>query len=156
MAFVVKWVTSPVKIACQVTTGNFEGAGDTVKDLVVSTPVVSHAAAGGLLVVGEQEAAANLWQHSNKNLNDITNSIPVVGHAKGLVHYVCDDAAGGQEAMEKANRTTMAIGNGVGELVAIVPKAAATVVVAGAEMTTEAVKTIHPNSSSWDTWDNDI
>jgi hypothetical protein len=155
MDLAVKWITSPVKITCQVATGNFSGANETTKDLVVSTPVISHAAAGVVKLCGEDEAASQLWSNSNKNLNHITNSIPVVGHAKGLVHYACDDPKGGNEAMTTANNSTAAIGNCVGELLSVVPKTGVALVTIAAETGTNIVESIHPNSASWDTWEND-
>lgn len=56
--------------------------------------------------------------------------------------------------MTTANNSTAAIGNCVGDLLAIVPKTGVAVVTIGAEAGTNIVKTIHPNSASWDTWEN--
>jgi hypothetical protein len=42
------------------------------------------------------------------------NNIPIIGHAKGIVHYVCGDEEGGDKAMKAATRTTVVMGAGAG------------------------------------------
>lgn len=156
MAFAIKLITSPIKVTCQLATGDFEGARETTKDVIVTTPVISHVAAGVVKLSGEDEAAAKLWNDSNRNLNSITNSIPVVGHAKGLVHYACQDPVGGQEAVQTANRSTVAVAQGVGTVLVAIPTAGAQVIAGGAKIATN-VATVdeEKNSSSWDTWANE-
>nr|CAH0101299.1 unnamed protein product [Daphnia galeata] len=41
---------------------------------------------------------------------NLLNSIPVVGHVKGLIHYVCNDEEGGDRAMLSATRTVAVVG----------------------------------------------
>ncbi|CAD6201980.1 GSCOCG00002884001-RA-CDS [Cotesia congregata] len=41
-----------------------------------------------------------------------TNSIPVVGHVKGIVHYAVGDTKGGHQAMFQATRTAAVVGAG--------------------------------------------
>jgi len=50
-----------------------------------------------------------------QTVNDVANNVPVVGHVKGAVHYVCGDKEGGDKAMKSASRTTgVIIGGAVG------------------------------------------
>lgn len=42
-------------------------------------------------------------------LSNVLDSIPVVGHAKGVVHYAVGDKKGGDKAMHKSTKTTAAI-----------------------------------------------
>ena len=52
-------------------------------------------------------------------MSDLADGIPVVGHAKGGIHYICGDEEGGDKAMISATRTTVVAGSGVvGTLVA--------------------------------------
>lgn len=155
MAFAIKLITSPIKITCQLATGNFEGASETTKDVIVTTPVISHVAAGVVKIGGNDEAAAQLWHDSNRNLNSITNSIPLVGHTKGLLHYACNDVEGGQEAIQSANRSTAAVAEGVGDLLIAIPNAGVSVAAAGAKIGNNVMNTGDRNSTSWDTWSND-
>lgn len=41
--------------------------------------------------------------------SNVLDSIPVVGHAKGVVHYAVGDKKGGDRAMHKSTKTTAAI-----------------------------------------------
>ncbi|CAF1493853.1 unnamed protein product, partial [Didymodactylos carnosus] len=46
------------------------------------------------------------------NLSRVADGIPVVGHAKGLVHYAFRDETGGHQAMRSATRSTAVMGAG--------------------------------------------
>ena len=45
---------------------------------------------------------------------DMAEGVPVLGHAKGLGHYVCGDVEGGKKAMVAATRTTAVMVAGAG------------------------------------------
>lgn len=45
--------------------------------------------------------------------NGLVNAIPVIGHAKGGVHYLCGDRNGGDEAMKSSSRTIGVVGGGL-------------------------------------------
>jgi len=49
---------------------------------------------------------------------DVANNVPVVGHVKGAVHYVCGDKEGGDKAMKSASRTTGVVLGGVAGIAA--------------------------------------
>jgi hypothetical protein len=44
----------------------------------------------------------------------VIDGVPLVGHAKGGIHYALGDREGGDNAMKSASRTTGVIGGGVG------------------------------------------
>ncbi|XP_060807074.1 uncharacterized protein LOC106140136 [Amyelois transitella] len=46
-------------------------------------------------------------------LSNVLDSIPVVGHVKGVVHYVVGDTEGGNKAMYQSSRTTAVLAGGV-------------------------------------------
>ncbi len=41
---------------------------------------------------------------------NLLDSLPVVGHVKGVIHYVCDDKEGGDRAMRLATRSAAVLG----------------------------------------------
>ena len=49
--------------------------------------------------------------------SNIADGIPVVGHAKGIVHYACGDVKGGNKAMKASTRTTAVMTAGAGGFV---------------------------------------
>lgn len=49
---------------------------------------------------------------------NFADGIPVVGHIKGGIHYICNDKEGGTRAMKNATRTTFVMGAGVAGFVA--------------------------------------
>jgi hypothetical protein len=46
-------------------------------------------------------------------VNQVVNSVPIVGHIKGMVHYACGDTERGDAAVRSATRTTVVLGAGV-------------------------------------------
>jgi hypothetical protein len=64
---------------------------------------------------------------------NLLNSIPGVGHAKGIVHFAFGDVQGGACAMKEATKSTVGMGAGTigaiaGPVVAIAAATAATAV----------------------------
>ena len=47
-------------------------------------------------------------------MSNFADGIPVVGHVKGGIHYICGDKEGGDNAMKSSSRTVGVIGGGVG------------------------------------------
>jgi hypothetical protein len=41
---------------------------------------------------------------------NLLDSLPVVGHVKGLIHYACNDEEGGDKAMRSATRSAAVLG----------------------------------------------
>ncbi|XP_044583054.1 uncharacterized protein LOC123264059 isoform X12 [Cotesia glomerata] len=65
-------------------------------------------------------------------LSNIADSIPVVGHVKGIVHYAVGDSEGGNKAMYQATRTSVVLGAGAAGSLAGPAGAAAAAMYAGA------------------------
>jgi hypothetical protein len=86
-----------------------EGAQRTLETFHTKTPIVSHLMAGIAKVAGEDELAEKCWEGGNSSLN----ALPVVGHVKGLGHYVCGDIEGGNKAMVDATSTTLNMADGI-------------------------------------------
>ncbi|CAI8035286.1 Glutathione amide reductase [Geodia barretti] len=63
--------------------------------------------------MGDTEGARETQLEFVGFLNDSADSIPVVGHVKGGIHYVCGDTEGGDKAMKSSSRTAGVIGGGV-------------------------------------------
>ena len=61
-----------------------EGAAHTMETFHTKTPIVSHLVAGIAKVAGDDELAKKAWDGGNSSLN----ALPVVGHVKGIGHYV--------------------------------------------------------------------
>ena len=47
-------------------------------------------------------------------ISNLANAVPVVGHIKGGIHYICGDDEKGDDAMKASSRTTAVFGGGVG------------------------------------------
>lgn len=110
----LSWVVSPVKMTRQLISGNVDGAGETARNMIMSTPGLGHGVAVVAKVCGDDKVAKELFQEANSNLSAMANSIPVVGQAKGVVHYFCGDVEGGNEAMAAATRSTAVMAAGAG------------------------------------------
>ncbi len=65
-------------------------------------------------------------------LGDVVNSVPIVGHIKGMVHYACGDTERGDAAVRSATRTTVVLGAGVAGALAGPAGAVAAATAAGA------------------------
>jgi hypothetical protein len=50
---------------------------------------------------------------AGRTINGLANGIPVVGHAKGAIHYMCGDKEGGNQAMNAATRSIVVGGGGI-------------------------------------------
>lgn len=86
-----------------------EGAKRTMETFNTKTPIVSHLNAGGAKVLGDDKRAQEFWDGGNSSLN----AIPVVGHVKGLGHYLLFDVEGGNKAVVNATNTTLNIADGI-------------------------------------------
>jgi hypothetical protein len=108
-----------IKAIAQVATGDKDGALRTMERFSTKTPVISHILAGVAKVVGDDETARECWNGANDSLN----ALPVVGHAKGVVHYTFGDVEGGNHAMKQSTNTSMGMMNsmpGVGHIKGLV------------------------------------
>ena len=63
------------------------------------------------------ESSKEAVKATASTLNDAVDGIPVVGHAKGAIHYLVGDESGGEKAMKSASRTVGVIAGGAGGFV---------------------------------------
>ncbi len=80
-------MASQLKSAWQFIWLDWDGAVRTQKNFVKRCPVVSQAAAAAAYVVGSREFAHDAWSEGLGTLNSMANSVPGLGHIKGLGHY---------------------------------------------------------------------
>jgi len=114
-------VVSQSKSLVQALAGDVEGAWCTQVAFTRSCPLVSQCRSLGELYMGHLDDARQTQFESCMVLNRIVNSIPVVGHIKGLVHYLCDDADGGDRAVRSATRTVGVVGIASGGMLLLGP-----------------------------------
>jgi hypothetical protein len=110
-------VISQTKSAVQFIAGDSKGAAKTQQNFVKGCPGLSQAVALGAVIAGETEYAEESQKYFIKNMSNVADSIPVVGHAKGIVHYAVGDTEGGDEAMKSASRSVGVVAGGVGGFV---------------------------------------
>lgn len=64
------------------------------------------------VLTGDVDGAIETQKKCGNALLRTADGIPVVGHAKGVIHYACGDKEGGNKAMMSATRTTGVMGAG--------------------------------------------
>lgn len=93
--------TAATAVAAGVTFGQVDALNEAVATRAKST-------------VESLDAAAKA---TARTLNDAVDGVPVVGHAKGAIHYLVGDEIGGGKAMKSASRIVGVIAGGAGGLV---------------------------------------
>ena len=83
-------------MAAAVTLGQVESVNSALKDCAKFTG----------------NCASDTVNNTGEAANDIADATPVVGHAKGGIHYAFGDRQGGDKAMKAASRTVGVIGGG--------------------------------------------
>ncbi|XP_071152114.1 uncharacterized protein [Mytilus edulis] len=109
------WIplVAQVKSIVQISAGDEEGAKQTQETFAKRCPIVSQTVSVYQAFNGNMEGAKETQMEFLGMINDTVNSIPIVGHAKGMVHYIAGDKMGGDEAMKSASHTTGTIGGGI-------------------------------------------
>ncbi|XP_039621511.1 uncharacterized protein LOC120536989 [Polypterus senegalus] len=107
-------IFSQVKSLVQVISGDRKGAEATQKNFLKLCPGVSQGTSLVQALSGDNEGAKETQKQFLKGMNGAVDSLPVVGHVKGTVHYICGDKEGGHNAMKAATRTTGVMAGGVG------------------------------------------
>lgn len=109
------WIplVAQVKSIVQISAGDEEGANQTQETFAKRCPIVSQTVSVYQAFNGNMEGAKETQMEFLSMINDTVNSIPIVGHAKGVVHYIAGDKMGGDEAMKSASHTTGTIGGGI-------------------------------------------
>ncbi len=98
-----------VKAGIHLLCNDKEGAERTLETCNTKAPILAHHNALTAKFAGDDEYAQKCWEGGNNSLN----AIPVVGHAKGMVHYSKGEVEAGDQAMEAATATTMEIADGI-------------------------------------------
>ena len=98
-------IVSQLKSLTQAICGDLEGARQTQIDFSRKCPIVSQVRSAIEAIQGDQNAARETQLECLKNLSNIMNAVPGVGHLKGAIHYAAGDKIGGDQAMKSASRT---------------------------------------------------
>lgn len=129
-------VLSQAKTVFQVVCGDVDGGLETQEDFFIECPGIAHihynlyvskkllkpqsfinfqATAAVQYITGDEKGAAKTLVKSTKSVSNFVDSIPLVGHAKAVIHYGCGDKKGGDQALYSANRSaTVAVGGVAG------------------------------------------
>ena len=125
-------IVSQIKSLVQVIGGDAEGARRTQENFSKQCPVVSQVRSAVEAIGGDEEAARKTQMEFVHTVSGVADSLPIVGHVKGGIHYACGDTDGGDNAMKAASRTTGAIVGGAGGLIVGGPVGAVAGGIAGA------------------------
>ena len=107
-------VVSQLKSFVQWASGDSTGAKQTQENFSKRCILVSQARSAVEAICGDTEAARATQLEFVNEASNFADSVPVVGHVKGGIHYACGDKDGGDNAMKAASRTTGAVAGGVG------------------------------------------
>jgi hypothetical protein len=106
---------SQLKSVAQYVSGDAEGALKTQDDFTSSFLFIAQSRSAVEWLRGDKDKA---WETQKKyfwGLIDGVNWYPIVGHTKGVIHYVCGDRESGDRAMKTASHTTgVVLGGGIG------------------------------------------
>jgi len=105
-------VLSQTKSLVQSLSGDLEGARGTQLRFTRTCPLVAQCRSLGELLWGYSEEAQETQCESLSTVSQMLNGNPVTGYVKGLVHYLCDDDAGGEDALLSATRSVAVVGAG--------------------------------------------
>ncbi|KAJ3113298.1 hypothetical protein HDU96_003567 [Phlyctochytrium bullatum] len=115
-------VVSQVKSLIQAIAGDAKGALKTQQTFSQTCPVVSQIRSlVEATILGDPVAAAETQLKQLALLSSVADSIPVVGHVKGAVHYGLGDHPSGEHALKAASRSAAVVAGGVGGFCAAGP-----------------------------------
>ncbi|XP_068241205.1 uncharacterized protein [Palaemon carinicauda] len=112
----VDWlpVASQFKSLVQVTFGDKNGAKATQERFIRQCPVISQVTSAVQASKGDKEAARRTQLEFLRVLGGFVDSVPLVGHLKGGIHYARGDRNRGDVAMKASSHTSAAIVGGIG------------------------------------------
>ena len=105
-------LVSQTKSAVQYVAGDKKGAEETQKNFLNTCLFISQGKSAYHWYKGDNEAAKETQKNFVQNMSNLADGIPVVGHVKGGIHYVCGDRESGDNSMKAASRTVGVIGGG--------------------------------------------
>lgn len=103
------WIVASVQISSQLNGGDEGAANETAKNLIMSVPGLPYIIAGVMKSLGDDEEAKKVFKDANNRFINATNSIPVIGHIKGVVLYIRHDFTKGNEVMASATRSAVVL-----------------------------------------------
>ena len=106
-------VMSQTKSAVQAIAGDTEGARRTQENFLRGCPIISQGTSAVQAIAGDTDGARKTQEYFASNLSQLVDSVPLVGHIKGGIHYAVGDTEGGHNAMFAASRTTAVLGGGI-------------------------------------------
>jgi hypothetical protein len=126
-------ILSQLKSLVQVIAGDEEGAKKTQENFAYENtfPVLSQLVSAAYAINGELDKAKALQEKFAAEVGSLTDSIPVAGHIKGVVHYGMGDNDKGDLSMKKASRSVLVGAGGVVGMVTCGPACAAAGGIAG-------------------------
>ena len=74
--------------------------------------IVASVRVGANAVTGKSKEAKRVFRKMVSSVKDIANTIPVIGHVKGIVHYVTGDTEHGHYCIIKSTRLAAVLGAG--------------------------------------------
>ncbi|KAE9550796.1 hypothetical protein FO519_005986 [Halicephalobus sp. NKZ332] len=110
----INWIPgiSQIKAGLQLVTGDVKGAAQTTEDFFHECPGVSQVTSAAQYVAGDEKGARETWDRGVGTISNVADGIPVVGHAKGIIHHAVGDHEGGNRALNAATRSSVVIGSG--------------------------------------------
>lgn len=83
----IDWIpgVSQIKAAAQLLTGDVDGALRTQENFFRECPIASQVTSVVQVFAGDVDGAVETQRRCLGTVNNVTNSIPVVGHAKGFL-----------------------------------------------------------------------
>lgn len=104
-------VVSQTKSLVQAVCGDTKGAEQTQKNFLNECIVFSQSkSAIEYFVLKDEEAAQKTQIQYVKGCSNFVDGLPVVGHVKGSIHYLCKDQEGGDNAMRASSRSVGVVG----------------------------------------------
>jgi len=117
-------VISQAKSAVQAIAGDTDGAWKTQENFLRGCPIVSQGTSLVQAMSGDEQGAINTQMYFVNNVSNVADTVPVVGHIKGGIHYACGDKEGGDNAMKSASRTVGVVAGGIGGGILLGPSGA--------------------------------
>ncbi len=98
-------VISQTKSLFQAICGDREGAEQTQINFLRQCPIVSQGTSLVQAFSGDEKSAWETQMAFLHTVSCIANSVPLVGHVKGVVHYAAGDRESGDQAFKSSSRT---------------------------------------------------
>lgn len=95
-----------LKSGFQLLLGDKDGAAKTQQNFFNDGIVTSQARSTYFLVTGEPNKAWDIQKKFGSNMEPVVDSVPVIGHAIGLVHLAVGDDAHGWDAIKSVTSNT--------------------------------------------------